>query len=155
MKKNKYVVSKTVDAKKVLDDKGVVTREWPAAYVSVDYSTLVDDFSETTPEGMAMLQHMRKYAGFLLQHDASTAHRSDKATGDGPGWKWDNERKLLTVVEIPWTVRESGSEKAERENLAILEKVDAKIRAGEVAESIRQTLLDMMGFKGTPPPYRA
>lgn len=155
MEKNKYVVSKTVDAKKVLDDGGVVIREWPAAYVSVDYSFLTDGLSEDKPGDKAMLQHLKKYAGFLLQHDASTAHRSDKATGDGPGWKWDNERKLLTAVKTPWTARESGSEKAERENLAILEKVDARIRAGEVAESIRQTLLDMMEYKGTPPPYRA
>lgn len=153
--KDNFTVSKTVDAKKVVDDKGVVTREWPEALVTVDYSTLTKDIAEDTPGGQAMLQHLKKYAGFLLQHDASTAHRADKASGDGPGWKWDNVRKILTVTLTPWTVRESGAEKLERENAAILHKVDEKVRSGEVPEAMRAIVAQLAGYKGTLPPYKA
>ena len=147
METKQYIIKKKLKAGTTVK-KGKVTAAWvECPCLRVDYTALTKDASTI------MVQHLRRYAGHVLQNDASTAWRNNRKTGDGPGWSWDLEKAILTLNLVPWDMKIGGSEKQDKLNAAILEKVDEQIEAGVVTLEGRETILRMMGFKGPIPPH--
>lgn len=107
----------------------------------------------------ALVQHLEALTAHYSATKAAGALKAQKDGDSGvkqrAGFEWHCDTATLVAKLEPWTPRESGAEKAAKEQAAIIHKVDEKIRAGEVPEAMRALVAQLAGYKGTPPPYRA
>ena len=105
-------------------------------------------------EVAAMGQHLQALVTHYSATKAANSHKGqkagDKGTKNRAGFDWDCDNKCLTIQLRPWIERD---DKVEKNNAEIMTKVDAQIAAKVIDIKARDTVLMMMGYKGTPPPY--
>lgn len=153
----KFVHTQVYDGKSRPDLQGTkITADCRCFIEVIDALEMADFPSEKL---QALVQHLECLTAHYSATKAAGALKSQKEDDYGikqrAGFEWHCMTATLVAKLEPWTVRESGAEKAAKEQAAIIHKIDEKIRSGEVPEAMRAMVAQLAGYKGTPPPYKA